>query len=152
MYKKKNGNQHAMKLPMINPKISVALFSFFLAMRRFSLSGSLGFWTLGKAGSSSAGDGLVVCSCLLCLDVCFLPNIGWHKRSFNGFTTAHLLTTPESELEGSNSDTMSVSIPIDGALALLPAVACTSPFTDNEEPLKGLFKVLRVAAAGTICT
>ena len=40
LYKKKKGSQHAMKLPIINPRISVARRSFFLAilLRSFSAS------------------------------------------------------------------------------------------------------------------
>jgi len=54
MYKKKNGSQQAMKLPMIRPRIRVARFSFFRAILRFSFSGSRGFGVFGMAGSSSA--------------------------------------------------------------------------------------------------
>lgn len=136
IYRKKKGNQQAMKLPIIKPNINVALFSFFLAILLFSLSGSLGFWGLGNAGSNSAGEGFAG-SGLLVFVVCFLPNIGWQSLNFNGLTTAHLLTTPESELEGSNSETISVSIPTDGALALAEAEAWSSPLTDSEEPRKG---------------
>ena len=39
-YKKKNGNQQAIKLPIIRPRINVALRSFFLAIRFFSFSAS----------------------------------------------------------------------------------------------------------------
>ena len=40
LYKKKNGSQQAIKLPMINPRIRVARRSFFLAIlfRSFSAS------------------------------------------------------------------------------------------------------------------
>ena len=39
-YKKKNGNQQAIKLPIIRPRINVALRSFFRAIRFFSFSAS----------------------------------------------------------------------------------------------------------------
>ena len=39
-YKKKNGNQQAIKLPIIRPRINVARRSFFLAIRFFSFSAS----------------------------------------------------------------------------------------------------------------
>jgi hypothetical protein len=52
MYKKKNGSQHAIKLPMIRPNMRVARFSFFLAILRFSFSGSLGLG-FGRAASIS---------------------------------------------------------------------------------------------------
>uniref|UniRef100_A0A182R0C1 Uncharacterized protein n=1 Tax=Anopheles farauti TaxID=69004 RepID=A0A182R0C1_9DIPT len=44
-----------------------------------------------------------------------LPKIGWQRRNLSGFTTAQRLITPESELDGSNSLTMSVSIPTERA-------------------------------------
>lgn len=131
IYKKKKGNQHAIKLPIMRPRISVALFSFFLAMRLFSLSGSLGFCILGNAGSNSAGEGLLV-SCLLVFVCCFRPNMGWHSLSLRGLTTAQRLTTPESELDGSNSETMSVSMPTEGARARTEA--WSSPLTERVEP------------------
>jgi hypothetical protein len=138
MYKKKNGSQHAIKLPIIMPNIRVARFSFFLAIRRFSFSGSRGFG-FGSAGSISQ-LGVVVIGAGVTLGfglwfLCFLlpllwwwlwsllvdfderlPNIGWHNRNFNGLTTAQRLTTPESELDGSNSLTASWSTPTESAL------------------------------------
>lgn len=112
IYKKKKGSQHAIKLPMINPNINVARFSFFLANLLFSLSGSRGLCGLGSAGSHS----LFVCffSCLLELSA-FLPKMGWHMRSLSGLTTAQREITPESEEEGSNSETISVSMATLGA-------------------------------------
>uniref|UniRef100_A0A8W7PR39 Uncharacterized protein n=1 Tax=Anopheles coluzzii TaxID=1518534 RepID=A0A8W7PR39_ANOCL len=44
-----------------------------------------------------------------------LPKMGWQRRNLSGFTTAQRLITPESELDGSNSLTMSVSMPTDSA-------------------------------------
>ena len=49
-YKKKNGNQQAIKLPIINPKINVALRSFFLAIRFFSFSASCSGVSFGPCG------------------------------------------------------------------------------------------------------
>lgn len=116
----------------MRPNMSVARFSFFLAIRRFSFSGSRTF-TFGSAGSISQ-LGVVVtetafvfalwflcfllpllwwwlwwCWSLLVAFDMRLPNIGWHSRNFNGLTTEHRLTTPESELDGSNSLTPSFS-------------------------------------------
>lgn len=51
MYMKKKGSQHAMNEPMISPKIRVALFSFCLAIRLFSRSGSFGLFTRGTTYS-----------------------------------------------------------------------------------------------------
>ncbi len=42
LYRKKNGNQHAMKLPMISPRMRVARRSFFLARSFFSRSAASG--------------------------------------------------------------------------------------------------------------
>jgi hypothetical protein len=115
--------------------------SFFLAILLFSRSGSLGFCTRGTSCST-------MCSLLehaLSLGVLrflavFLPKIGLHSRSFSGFTTAQRDTTPESELLGSNSLTMSVSMPIDGCLIrdIAAACCCNSPFTDSVDPLNWL--------------
>ena len=49
-YRKKNGNQHAIKLPMIKPKINVALRSFLRAIRFFSFSASCSGVSLGRGG------------------------------------------------------------------------------------------------------
>lgn len=137
MYMKKKGNQHAMKEPIMSPRIKVALFSFFLAILLFSRSGSRGFCTRGTTRSSTSilVDGLYS-SALLLLLFTLWPKIGLQSLSFNGFTTAHLDTTPESELLGSNSLTMSVSIPIEGWRLLANAAACcwSSPFTERVDP------------------
>ena len=136
MYKKKNGSQQAMKLPIINPRIKVARFSFFLANLFFSLSGSLGLCGFGSAGSNSDLHGWDF-SCLLSV---FLK-----MRSFKGLTPPQRLTTPESDDEGSNSDTMSASI---ATLGALPLVCCSwsSPFTESVELLSGQ------DASGFFCT
>ncbi|KAI9584305.1 hypothetical protein GQX74_006200 [Glossina fuscipes] len=122
-----NGSQDAIKEPIIKPSMSVARFSFFRAIRRFSFSGSRDFCTLGMAGSSSAfitsAVGLLGSLTAFAANLASFwrrllalrPKIGWQKRNFNGLTTAHRLTTPESELEGSNSLTKSVSMPTDNA-------------------------------------
>lgn len=127
MYRKKNGSQQAMKLPIMSPRISVARFSFFLANRFFSLSGSLGLCGFGNAGSSSD---LLGCdfSCLLSV---FLKIL-----SFKGLTPPQRLTTPESEEEGSSSDTMSASM---ATLGARPLACCSwsSPFTDSVELRSG---------------
>lgn len=137
---KKKGNQQAINDPIINPRINVALFSFFLAILRFSLSGSRGFCNFGT---------IILCSTCsppltpaLSSNRRFLPvlrpKIGLHSLSFNGFTTVHRDTTPESELLGSNSLTMSVSMPMEGwrARARAAACCCNSPLTERVEPLK----------------
>ena len=49
-YKKKNGNQHAMKLPMMRPRMRVARRSFFLASLFFSFSASCSGVSLGAPG------------------------------------------------------------------------------------------------------
>ena len=49
-YRKKKGNQQAIKEPMIKPKISVARLSFFRAIRFFSFSASCSGVSLGAAG------------------------------------------------------------------------------------------------------
>ena len=46
-YKKKKGNQQAIKLPMIKPKINVALRSFFRAIAFFCFSASCSGVSLG---------------------------------------------------------------------------------------------------------
>lgn len=127
MYRKKKGSQQAMKLPMINPRISVALFSFFRANLFFSLSGSLGLWGFGSAGSNSD---------LLGWDFSCLLSIFLKIRSFKGLTPPQRLTTPESEDDGSISETMSASMAMLGAL---PLVCCnwSSPFTESVELLSG---------------
>lgn len=139
IYMKKNGNQHAMNEPMINPRIRVALFSFFRAIRFFSRSGSLGFCMRGTTCSTIGSQLLPTCpvwSDLLRFFAVRLPNIGLQKRIFNGFTTAQRDTTPESELLGSNSLTMSMSIPTDGWRARASAAACcwSSPLTESVDP------------------
>lgn len=130
----KKGSQQAMKDPMMRPRIRVARFSFLRARRRFSRSGSRGFCTRGTSAST-------ICSLLeQALVRLFLavlrPKIGLHKRSLSGFTTAQRDTTPESELLGSNSLTMSVSMPIEGCRMrdMAAACCCNSPFTDNVDP------------------
>lgn len=127
MYRKKNGSQQAMKLPIIKPRMRVALFSFFLANLFFSLSGSLGLWGLGSAGSSSD---LLGCdfSCLLSV---FLKIL-----SLRGLTPPQRLTTPESDDEGSISETMSASMATLGARPLV-CWSCSSPFTESVELLSG---------------
>lgn len=145
MYIKKNGSQHAIKEPIMSPRIKVALFSFFLAIRLFSLSGSLGFCTRGTTCSTTGLLSAPLLSPLLpdffssvrrFFECLARPNIGLHNRNFNGFTAVHWATTPLSELLGSNSLTMSVSMPMEGCRALAKAAACccNSPFTDNVEP------------------
>lgn len=128
MYKKKKGSQQAMKLPIINPRIKVALFSFFLANLFFSLSGSLGLCGFGKAGSNSDLHGCDF-SCLLSV---FLK-----MRSFNGLTPPQRLTTPESDEDGSSSETMSASMLTLGALPLVCCWSWSSPFTESVELLNG---------------
>lgn len=128
IYKKKNGNQHAMKLPIIRPRINVARFSFFRASRFFSRSGSLGLLGLGSAGSSSD---------LLGWDFSCLLSIFWNNLSFRGLTPPQRLTTPLSEEEGSNSETMSVSIATLGCRPLHCCWRASSPFTDRVELLNG---------------
>ena len=54
-YRKKNGNQHAIKLPMIKPKINVALRSFLRAIRFFSFSASCSGVSLGRIGGLLLG-------------------------------------------------------------------------------------------------
>lgn len=136
MYIKKNGNQQAINDPIINPRINVALFSFFLAILRFSRSGSRGFCTRGTCCSMiwflTEQD---LSSPLFRFLLTFRPKIGLHSLSFSGFTTAQRDTTPESELLGSNSLTMSVSIPTEGWRILAIAAACcwSSPFTERVE-------------------
>lgn len=115
-----------MKLPIIKPNINVARFSFFLANLLFSLSGSLGLCCFGKAGSSS--DLLGCCFCCLLSELLFLKIL-----SFRGLTTAQRLTTPESDDDGSISETMSVSMATLGARPL----ASSSPFTESVEFLNG---------------
>uniref|UniRef100_A0A1B0A8E4 Uncharacterized protein n=1 Tax=Glossina pallidipes TaxID=7398 RepID=A0A1B0A8E4_GLOPL len=122
-----NGSQDAIKEPIIKPSMRVARFSFLRAIRRFSFSGSRDFCTLGMAGSSSAfitsAVGLLGSLTAFAANLASFwrrllalrPKIGWQKRNFKGLTTAHRLTTPESELEGSNSLTKSVSMPTDKA-------------------------------------
>uniref|UniRef100_A0A182IUX8 Uncharacterized protein n=1 Tax=Anopheles atroparvus TaxID=41427 RepID=A0A182IUX8_ANOAO len=63
-----------------------------------------------------------------------LPKMGWQRRNLSGFTTAHRLITPESELDGSNSLTMSVSMPTESARprAAVPDVDTAS---SDEMPL-----------------
>lgn len=145
MYIKKNGSQHAIKEPIISPKINVALFSFFLAIRLFSRSGSLGFCTRGTTCSTtdlvsapllSPAFAVFLSSVRRFFECLARPKIGLHNRSLSGFTVVQCATTPLSELLGSNSLTMSVSIPIDGCLDLAKAAACccNSPFTDKVEP------------------
>lgn len=51
MYRKKKGNQQAMKLPMIRPSISVARLSFFRAILFFSFSASCSLVSLGVMGN-----------------------------------------------------------------------------------------------------
>lgn len=138
---KKNGNQQAIKDPIISPKIRVARFSFFLAILRFSLSGSLGFCTRGTTCSTitfSLGDfNDFFSSVFVRLGLLLLrPKIGLHSLSLSGFTAVHCATTPESELLGSNSLTMSVSMPIDGWRLRTSAATCcwSSPFTERVEP------------------
>lgn len=134
----KKGSQQAMKEPMMSPKINVALFSFFRATLRFSRSGSRGFCTLGTTCSTinSSLWFFFLPSDRRFLGV-LLPKIGLHSLSFKGFTTVHLATTPESELLGSNSLTMSVSMPMECWRVLAMAAACcwSSPFTDRVDPL-----------------
>lgn len=123
-----------MKLPMMNPRMRVARFSFFLANRLFSRSGSRGFDDFGSITISSFPWCREVSACsLFNLPVVFRPKIGWQRRSFNGFTTAHLETTPLSDEEGSNSDTMSTSMPTLGALHRIGTLWLDwpSPFTDK---------------------
>lgn len=127
IYRKKNGSQQAMKLPMINPRMSVALFSFFLASLFFSLSGSRGLWGLGNAGSNSD---------LLGWDFSCLLSVFLKMRSLRGLTPPQRLTTPESEEEGSSSDTMSASMATLGARPRF-CCSCSSPFTDSVELLWG---------------
>lgn len=120
MYRKKNGNHDAIKLPIMRPRIRVARFSFFRAIRRFSFSGSRGFWIFGMAGSSSAistcfGNFNSLALPHLWRPALFLPKIGWHSLNLVGLTTAQRLITPESELDGSNSLTMSLSMPTESA-------------------------------------
>lgn len=136
IYKKKNGSQQAMKLPIINPKIKVALFSFFLANLFFSLSGSLGLCGFGNAGSNSD---------LLGWDFSCLLSVFLKILSFRGLTPPQRLTTPESDDDGSISETMSASI---ATLGALPLVCCSwsSPFTESVELLSGQ------EASGFFCT
>ena len=54
-YKKKNGNQHAIKLPMIKPKIKVALRSFLRAKFFFAFSASCSGVNLGLTGEAGCG-------------------------------------------------------------------------------------------------
>lgn len=132
---KKKGNQHAMNDPMINPRISVARFSFFLAILLFSRSGSRGFCSFGTicsvcpplAPAASSNRRFFATR---------RPKIGLHSLNFNGFTTVQRDTTPESELLGSNSLTISVSMPIEGWRKRARAAACcwSSPFTERVEP------------------
>lgn len=149
------------------PNMSVARFSFFLAIRRFSFSGSRTL-TFGSAGSISQLGVVVMgaaafifglwflcfllpllwwwlwwCWSLLVAFDMRLPNIGWHKRNFNGLTTAQRLTTPESELDGSNSLTASVSIPTESALQR-PALGDIGSFLQCIDP--GLVTSIIVAA------
>lgn len=141
----------------MSPRMRVARFSFLRAMRRFSRSGSRGFWTRGTVTPPASWSRSLPLMLPppplpppLPLDAAvlaasserrafvpdFFPKIGWHRRSLRGLTTAHRLTTPESELLGSNSLTMSVSMPTDGCLARANAAACccSSPFTDSVDP------------------
>lgn len=151
MYIKKKGNQHKIKDPIISPSIKVALFSFFLATLLFSLSGSRGFCTLGTT-CSTLSTPPPPWSVLRFLFAVFRPNIGLHKRSLRGLTTVHRATTPESELLGSNSLTMSVSMPTEGWRARARAAACcwSSPFTERVDPRNGQAKrALRVWAPGS---
>lgn len=135
---KKNGNQHAINDPIINPKISVARFSFFLAILLFSRSGSRGFCSFGTICSDCPPLTPTLSSNRRFLPT-LRPKIGLHSLSFNGLTTVQRDTTPESELLGSNSLTMSVSMPMEGwrRRANAAACCCNSPLTERVEPRKG---------------
>lgn len=116
---------------MIRPRMRVARFSFFLARRRLSRSVSRGFGGL----ISITGHSFILPESawsLFNLLAAFRPNIGWQRRSFNGFTTAQRETTPLSDDDGSNSETMSTSIPTLGARHRTGIVCVPSPFTDND--------------------
>lgn len=65
-----------------------------------------------------------------------MPKIGWHILNLSGLTTAQRDTTPESDEDGSISETMSVSIATLGALHLCDW-SCSSPFTERVELLYG---------------
>lgn len=127
IYRKKNGSQQAIKLPIIRPKIRVALFSFFLANLFFSLSGSLGLCGFGRAGSNSD---------LLGWDFSCRLSVFLKILSFKGLTPPQRLTTPESDDDGSISETMSVSMATLGALPLV-CCSCSSPFTESVELRNG---------------
>lgn len=136
MYMKKNGSQHAIKEPIIRPRIRVARFSFFRAIRRFSRSGSLGFCTRGTTCSTHLALVVAFFSSFRRLFAVRRPKIGLHSLNFNGFTTAQRDATPESELLGSNSLTMSVSIPTEGWRVRADAASCccNSPLTESVDP------------------
>jgi len=135
-----------MKLPIMKPRISVARFSFFLASRRFSRSGSRGFTVLVSPLTSSFECRDASPCSLFSLPTCFRPKIGWHSLSFNGFTTAHRDTTPLSDDDGSNSDTMSTSMPTLGARHRGGTLAdWPSPFTDSVA-----FRLLFCVGSGTL--
>lgn len=118
----------------MKPSIIVARFSFFLASLLFSRSGSRCF-VLPSLPESSLPACRPASPCsLFNLPTCLRPKIGWHSRSLSGFTTAHLDTTPLSDDEGSNSDTMSTSMPTLGARHRAGTFCppdCPSPFTDR---------------------
>lgn len=127
----------------MSPNISVARFSFFRAIRFFSRSGSLGFCIRGTTCSTIGSQplpppGWPPWSPDRWPFAVLFPNIGLQKRNFNGLTTAHRDTTPESELLGSNSLTMSMSMPTDGCRARARAAACcwSSPLTESVDPRK----------------
>lgn len=116
----------------MKPSIRVARFSFFLASLLFSLSGSRGFDDFDSTPESSLPDVRPPSPCsLLSLPRFLRPKMGWQRRSFKGFTTAHLDTTPLSDDDGSNSDTMSTSMPTLGALHRDGTLDWPSPFTDS---------------------
>lgn len=99
----------------------MARFSFFRARRRFSFSGSRFFSPLVMTGSSSVAFWTALTSVRSGYR---RPKMGWKIRNLDGFTEEHRLATPESELDGSNSLTMSLSTPTEKARQRIGAVDC----------------------------